>query len=86
MTYKIERIKARRRWTLRLIGSLKSDDLEEIARELAFCGPGAALDLGEVTVVGFDVIRFLRDRERQGAELLRCPPYVRNWIAREKDD
>jgi len=51
---------------LRLIGSLKSDDLEEIARELAFCGPGAALDLGEVTVVGVDVVRFLRDRDETG--------------------
>jgi hypothetical protein len=85
MTFKIERIKARRRWTLRLIGALRSDDLEEIARELAYCGPGAALDLAEVTVVGVDVIRFLagtRETRHRVAPLPTLRSQVDRWRRR----
>ncbi len=83
MTFKLERGSNGDRSTLRLIGNLRSEDLEEIAEELERCGPGAALDLEEVTVVGVEVIRFLGDCERQGTELLSCPAYVREWISRE---
>ena len=83
MTLKLEREANGGRSTLRLIGSVRSDDLEEIAGELEMCGPGAAIDLEEVTVVGVEVIRFLDECERQGTELLCCPAYVREWISRE---
>ncbi|OLC64692.1 MAG: hypothetical protein AUH69_11550 [Actinobacteria bacterium 13_1_40CM_4_65_12] len=85
MTLKLERGSDGNRSTLRLIGYVRSEDLEEIADELEMCGSGAALDLEEVTVVGVEVIRFLDERERQGTELLRCPTYVREWISREGD-
>jgi hypothetical protein len=69
--------------TIRLIGSVKSEHLREIAHQLEICGPRAALDLEGVTVVGVNVIHFLVARERQGTELLHCPAYVREWISRE---
>ena len=47
------------RRTLRLIGTVRPEDLETIAGELQMCGPGAALDLERVTVIGVEVIRFL---------------------------
>jgi hypothetical protein len=83
MTLKLERVSDGDRYTLRLIGTVRSEDLEEIADELAVCGPGASLDLEEVTVVGVEVIRFLGECERHGTELLSCPAYVREWISRE---
>jgi hypothetical protein len=83
MTFKIERSSNGGRSTIRLVGSVKSEDVSEIAHQLEICGPRAALDLEGVTVVGVKVIRFLAERERQGTELLHCPAYVREWISRE---
>ena len=83
MTFKIERGSDGTRSTVRLFGSVKSEHLREIAHQLEICGPSAALDLEEVTVVGVTVIHFLGERERQGTKLLHCPAYVREWISRE---
>ena len=43
-------------------------------------------DLSEVTIVDADVIRFLSTIELQGTQLVRCPPYVREWILREREE
>jgi len=83
MTFKIERGLDGGRSAIRLIGSVKSEHLPEIAHQLEICGPRAALDLEGVTVVGVNVIHFLMERERRGTELLHCPAYVREWISRE---
>jgi hypothetical protein len=83
MTFKLERRSDGGRWVVRMIGAAKSEHLGEIAEQLDLCGPWAALDLEEVTVVGADVVRFLLARERQGTELLHCPAYIREWIAKE---
>ena len=83
MTFKIERDSDGAQSTIRLVGPVKSEDLSEIAHQLQICGPGAALDLEGVTVVGVNVIHFLGERERQGTELLHCPAYIREWISRE---
>jgi hypothetical protein len=86
MTFKIERGSDGARSTIRLIGFVKCEHLPEIAHQLQSCGPHAALDLEEVTVVGIDVVRFLGKRERQGTELLHCPAYVREWISRLEEN
>ncbi len=83
MTLKLERCSDGGRSIVRMIGAARSEHLEEISHELEACGPGGALDLEEVTVVSAEVIRFLLARERQGTELLHCPAYIREWIARE---
>ena len=85
MTFKIERGSNGEESTVRLIGSVKSEHLSEIAQQLEICGPGAALDLEGVTVVGGNVIHFLGEREREGTELVHCPAYVREWISRERE-
>jgi hypothetical protein len=42
------------------------------------------LDLSEVTLVDIAVVRFLISCENEGVELVECPPYVREWILRER--
>ena len=42
------------------------------------------LDLSEVTLVDLNVVRFLGDQERWAVELVKCSPYIREWIQREK--
>jgi hypothetical protein len=40
--------------------------------------------LGDVTIVDVEVVRFLSDCENEGIALVQCPPYVREWILRER--
>jgi hypothetical protein len=37
-----------------------------------------------VTLVDLGVIRFLINCEDEGIELVQCPPYVREWMLRER--
>ncbi len=41
------------------------------------------LDLGEVTLVARDAIRFLARAEARGVRIVNCPVYVRSWIVAE---
>jgi hypothetical protein len=45
-----------------------------------------ALDLGEVTLVDADAVRFLAAAEAAGTKLLNCPLFVREWIRRERSE
>jgi hypothetical protein len=42
------------------------------------------LDLGEITLVDLTAVRFLIGCEDEGIELVQCPPYVREWMLRER--
>ena len=85
MTLKIERISDGDRTTLRLIGRIRSEDLEELKIQIKNSGPGIVLDLDEITLVDVAVIHFLKICEAEGVELVHCSPYVREWIIREQD-
>jgi anti-anti-sigma regulatory factor len=43
-----------------------------------------AIDLKNVDLVDREAVRFLAQRERNGAVLRNCPPYIREWVAREQ--
>jgi hypothetical protein len=47
-------------------------------------GARKILDLSEVTLVDIAAVRFLISCEDEGIELVQCPPYVREWILRER--
>jgi len=71
---------------LRLSGRIQSDDIASIQSVM---GDGCArkiLDLSEVTLVDLSVVRFLIACEDDGVELVECPPYVREWIFRERSE
>ena len=85
MTLKIEKIVRKRRTTVRLIGRVQAVDLPEVARQLEASGPGAVLQLDEVTLVDVDVVRFLNECETEGVRLVNCSPYIREWMSRERN-
>jgi anti-anti-sigma regulatory factor len=84
MTCKIERHTDGHHTTLRLIGHLHAVHLETLQAQLESHGPRTVLDLDEVTLVDVEVVRFLGTCEKAGTALLHCPPYIREWIAREQ--
>jgi hypothetical protein len=60
------------------------EHLVELEAEVEGLGAGTVMDLEHVTLVDLEGIRFLSDCEARGVELVRCSPYIREWIARER--
>ncbi len=46
---------------------------------------GIILDLKDMTLTGQDGINFLAQCEAAGIALVNCDPYVREWIARQRN-
>jgi anti-anti-sigma regulatory factor len=70
---------------LTLSGRLQADNVSELVALLAAepAGRALVLDLKDVVLVDRDIVRFLLAREGDGIVLRNCPPYIREWIARE---
>ena len=82
---KIQR-KANGRVLFTLSGRIEAEDIDELRSLLQLEGTGRhiALDLKDVTLVDRDAITYLADCEADGTKLANCPPYVREWIGRER--
>ena len=84
MTLKIEKYDDRSSTTIRLIGRMQAEHLEELEKQIRENGPAMILDLDEVALVDVESVRFLGDCEARGATLLNCSPYIRDWIGKER--
>ena len=84
MTLRIETTQGQRCTTIRLIGRIGTEHLAELSAQLDAVGSSVLLDLGDVSLVNLEVVRFLTTSESQGIQLLNCPAYIRHWIDREK--
>src|ERR1700721_1837789 len=69
---------------LRLVGRIQSVNIGNIRAQMDDENVRILMDLGEVTLVNVEVVRFLSDCEDEGIILLHCPPYIREWILRER--
>jgi len=83
MTFKIERTRSGQVTTLRLIGRLKSDSLEELKQQIEHSGPKVVLDLAEVELVNVEAVRFLNACKNEGTEIANASPYIVEWMLRE---
>ena len=45
---------------------------------------GFAIDLKNVLLVDREAVKLLALSEPNGTELRNCPPYIREWVARER--
>jgi anti-anti-sigma regulatory factor len=81
---KIERQSDCKTTIIWLIGRIRAEDLDELKKQINDGTEAKVLDLSEITMVDADVIRFLSVTEREGTQLMGCPPYVREWIQRER--
>jgi len=84
VTLKIERYSDGRGTTVRLIGWIRQEHLEELEKQIGEGGANVALDLAEVSLVDLQVVRFLAACEARGIALLKCWPYIRDWIQKER--
>ena len=72
---------------LKISGRLDRESLAELKKLIDSEGGGRrmVLDLRELTLVDHEAVGFLRECESSGIELKDCPPYVCEWIARQRD-
>ena len=69
---------------LRLVGRIQSVNIGNIRAQMDDENVRILMDLGEVTLVNVKVVRFLSDCKDEGIVLLNSPPYIREWIRRER--
>ena len=84
MTIKIESAFDGKTATLRLCGRIEGDHLDAIQAEIRRYTPRLVFNLGEATLVDREVVLFFSTLEAEGVELVECPRYIREWIARER--
>jgi hypothetical protein len=68
-------------------GRLAANNVGDLAALLdgEAVGRTVVLDLKDLVLVDRDIVRFLRACEGHGVKLRNCPPYIREWIAREEE-
>jgi hypothetical protein len=82
--FKIEKVVEGNTTVLRLVGRISAQHLDELNQLVTDANRKLVkLDLSEVTLVDVGVVRFFGDQELQGVELVKCSPYIREWIQRE---
>jgi hypothetical protein len=86
MTLKIERAFDARETRIRLSGQLRSEHLRQVRSEVKDAEQPVVLDLEEVDLVDVDGVRFLNECESTGVSILRCSPYIREWMLREQGE
>jgi hypothetical protein len=84
VTLKIETASDGHTASLRLIGRIQAEYLDELDIHIRRHRPLLVLDLREVTLVDVAVVRFLITCEAEGIELRHCAPYIREWMGREQ--
>jgi ABC-type transporter Mla MlaB component len=86
MSWKVEKSQCAGRVIFEISGRLERSALSELRKVLSSeAGRAAlALDLKGVRLVDADSVHLLADCEKSGARILNCPPFIREWITREK--
>ena len=84
MVLKIDRSADGKYLVLRLSGRMQSEHVEHLKAQIEGSAP-VVLDLEDVKLVDREVVRFLAVCEANGTELRHCSPYIREWIAKEKN-
>ena len=83
MSLRIETVSDDFRTTVRLIGRIQAEHLDELRAQIRQGGLRVALDLEEVQLVDVEVIRFLGTCQAAGIALVHCLPYISEWISQE---
>ena len=85
MAFRIDRLAGEKGLVFRISGRIAQDDVDVLRAVIdRECG-AVAIDLGELGLVDRDVVNLLALSEARGVELRNCPPYIREWIAREAE-
>jgi anti-anti-sigma regulatory factor len=85
VTLKIETTLGEHCTIIKLIGRIRAEHLGELKAQIAASAAKIVLELGEVSLVDADAVRFLSTCESEGIQLQNCSGYIREWIVRERE-
>ena len=85
MTLKIEKLAGEHGTIIKLMGRIRAEHIDELKAQIRASVPKIVLELGEVSLVDADAVRFLGSCESDGIQLLNCSAYIREWIVRERE-
>jgi pimeloyl-ACP methyl ester carboxylesterase len=80
MTLRIERVQG----GIRLSGEFRVGHLDQVKTEIGRCESPVVLDLEELDLIDLEGVRFLNACEAKGVSILRCSPYIREWMLQER--
>jgi len=83
-TLRIEKDSNGPKTTIRLIGRLHMNHIEELTTQLQGGAVPMVIDLREVTLVDLEVVRFLVACEARGVTIENCPAFIRQWMIQER--
>lgn len=69
---------------VRLIGRIQAEHLDELTTQVSGNRSNLIVDLQDVTLVDVQVVRFFGACQQGGIKLRNCPPWIREWILRER--
>jgi len=67
-----------------ITGKLTGEHVDTLRNELRQEAGALAIDLKNVSLVDREAVKLLARCETSGTELRNCPPYVREWVTRER--
>jgi len=65
-------------------GGITGEHVDMLRSELEQESDGLAIDLRNVLLVDREAVKLLGVSEANGTELRNCPPYIREWVTRER--
>ena len=68
-----------------LSGRIQAEDLPELKRVTESSSKPVVVDLTGVKLVDRNTVRFLANLETDNATITNCPPHIRKWMLRERE-
>ena len=85
MSCRVDRVvSAENRVVLFISGRITGEDVDMLRGVLEQESGGFAIDLKNVVLVDREAVKLLALSETHGTELSNCPPYIREWVTRER--
>jgi hypothetical protein len=69
---------------LRISGRLVAEHVDTLRELLEQEERAVAIDLDNVLLADREAVKLLAVAETNGTELRKCPPYIREWVTRER--
>ena len=85
MSCRIDRVvSAKNLVVLSVSGRITGEHVDMLRGVLEQESGGFAIDLNNVLLVDREAVQLLALSEANGTELTNCPPYIREWVTRER--
>ena len=85
MTLKIENSSDDTGTTIKLIGRMQEEHIQELKALIGHDDPRVSLDLEQLGLIDVVAVRFLAACEAEGIRIVGSSVYIRDWIDKEGD-